>query len=238
MKTSKVLIVESNQDLRGILSLLLGRYAVVAVGDTDEADEALRHDCFDLAILDVAAAGESSRPIRFIQTLRNAGEHLPIIATSAHPDASVAVKALRAGSDDFIRKPLKSAELIARVESHIKRQHERPTSTALKAGGIYLHADFLFGRASVGADLTLRSGSKATQLLAKQYAMLWVFHQNRGKLVTREMLRREVWGPATNAGASSMTEYISRLRKSFRSIGLDFDEMVHTQSGVGYRVME
>jgi len=228
--------MESNQDLRGILALLLGRYAVVGVGNADEADEAMRSECFDLAILDVASGTESSHAIRLIHALRKAGEQLPIIATSAIPHVNVAVKALRAGADDFVRKPWKAVELIARIDRHVDRNHGRSVSAAKKAGGIYLHEDFRFGRARVGSDLTLRLGSKECRLLAKQYAMLWVFYQSSGQLVTREVLRREVWGPATNAGVSSLNEYISRLRKSFGSLGLDFDQLVQTQSGIGYRV--
>lgn len=236
MKNSKVLIMESNQDLRGILALLLGRYVVVSAGSIDEAEEALRRESFDLAILDVASGSERSPAIRFIQALRHAGEHLPIIATSAIAGPGVAVKALGAGSDDFLRKPWRSDELLARVDRQIRRLHERGATDAEKANGTYLHGEFLFGGARVGSDLMLRFGAKETRLMAKQYAMLWVFHRHAGRLVTRETLRREVWGPATNAGALSMTEYLSRLRKSFRSLGLDFDRLVQTQSGLGYRV--
>lgn len=236
MKKSKLLVLESSHDLRVILSYLLGQYEIIVVGSVDEANSVMRNNYFDLALLDVASGGEHSRTLRFIRSLRENGERLPIIATSALADPNVGINALRAGSDDFVRKPWKSMELVARIDGHIERHHEHGASADKKAGGVYLHGDFNFGRAKVGSDFTLSFGRKETRLLAKQYAMLWVFHTNGGQLVTREALRREVWGPATNAGVSSMTEYVSRLRKAFFLIGLDFDELVQTQSGIGYHV--
>jgi DNA-binding response OmpR family regulator len=238
MKKSKVLVLEPDPVLREFLPLLLEAYAVVAVSTVKDTEDAMRNQYFDLALLDVARGGTSAPTIRYIRSIRQSGEHLPIIATSAIPDPEIAIMALRAGSDDFVRKPWRSRELLTRIDRHIERHAERNSPDVVKAGGVYLDKGFQFGPAKVGSDLILRVGSNQVRLLAKQYAMLRMFSRNRGKLVTREALRLEVWGPASNAGVSSMTEYVSRLRTIFRSLDLDFNSLVKTQSGLGYRISE
>jgi len=235
MHKRKILLLEPDKALREILSLSLDAYDVHPVRTIAEADGAMRDACYDLAIVDVANRQHSLEGINLILSWRKAGERCPIIALSGATDAKLAVKVLEAGADDFMRKPFRGAELLARIECRLKHGSEVVASP--KAAGIYMEAGpFTFGQATIHPDLTICFGPKRTRLLPKQFGILRCFHRNTGKLILKQALLREVWGPGVATGSTSVDQYISRLRKLYAAHGEDMDLLVSQEKKVGWRV--
>jgi DNA-binding response OmpR family regulator len=231
----RILLLESDKRLREILLLTLEAYDVNAVGTTPAADEAMRKDSYDLALVDLAGRGHALEGIQLIKDWRTAGEHCPIIAVSGAPDVHMAAVTLRAGADDFMRKPIRGAELLARIERRMK--HGGEPAPSRKVAGVYLDdTAFRFGGATIHPDLTIRFGARTARLLPKQLGILRCFHRNRGELVLKQDLLREVWGPLANAGSASVHEYISRLRRMYAAHGHDLNRLVSQMKKVGWRV--
>jgi len=235
MLKRKILLMESDSRLREILALALGAYDVIPVATISAADEAMRGGPFDLAIVDVADRLRAHGGIELIRSWRAAGERCPIIALSGAADAQLASLTLKAGADDFMRKPIRGTELLARIERRLERGDEAAPSH--KASGVYLdEISFRFGRAMIHSDLTIRFGRKRARLLPKQFGILRCFHHNQGKLVLKQDLLREVWGPGAGAGSASIDEYVSRLRRLYSAHGDNLNSLVSHEKKVGWRV--
>jgi DNA-binding response OmpR family regulator len=195
----------------------------------------MRRRSFDLAVVDLAFAG---RPLGLdsIRAWRTQGAEFPIIALSDLPQPALAVAALNAGSDDFLRKPFHHDELIARIGKLLGRREA--AAPLRKAGGVLLgRSDFGFGAATVTPDLMIRFPDGAQERIRpKQHGILKVFSDRAGTLVMKDELVRLVWGSDGNEAGHSVNEYVSTLRRLFLRHEVDFNRLVVSEPKAGWRI--
>ena len=156
-----------------------------------------------------------------VRRLRESGDRTPILVLSALDAVDERVRGLRAGSDDYLGKPFAIEELVARVESLLRRSASAALTT-LRVDDLEL--DLLQRRAS-------RAG-RALDLTAREFRLLEYLARHAGKVVTRAMLLQSVWDIHYDPQTNVVDVHVSRLRQA---VDRDFDrQLIHTVRGVGY----
>jgi DNA-binding response OmpR family regulator len=150
--------------------------------------------------------------------VRERGERLPVIVLTARDDPEDVVAGLDAGASDYVVKPFKLEELLARVRVQL-RSGGSAEPTRLEAGGITL-------------DLRTRRATRAGRsmdLTAREFTMLETFMRHAGQVLSREQLLASVWGYDFDPGSNVVEVYVRYLR---RKLG---PESIETVRGMGYR---
>lgn len=191
----------------------------------------------DAAVVDLAYGAEISARLNMIRAWRTQGERIPVITMSAHDYEGLSVEALSVGADDYVRKPFRFSEMVARVERQLVRGFDH-SSRLPKLDGVKLPpAAFEFAGAVVHPDLrvTFPNGS-AVQLTAKQVGIIQEFARHSGSLVLRNELIHAVWGVDANTNSKSLDQYLYVLRRLFREAGIDLSTILTPVLRVGWRV--
>lgn len=210
MSGYRVGIIEDDPLHRELASAMLEQagFDVCAFGSALE----FRRHCgvgdIDLLLVDWELPNESG--LAFLTALREDGEHaLPVIFLTARTDEKHIVEALGAGADDFIAKPAKAGELVARVRSLLRRSAAADRSEAVLAA-----PPFEFQR----AQRTLLMDAEPVHLTPREFDMALFFFQRIGRIVSREALLAQVWKVGPHVDTRAIDTYASRLRKR---LGLD-----------------
>jgi DNA-binding response OmpR family regulator len=220
---NRVLIAEDEPRLVSFLEkgLRANGFVTTAVGDGDRAAALARDDDFDLLILDVGLPGRDGFAV--LADLRDRGQRLPVILLTARDDVRDKVAGLDGGADDYVTKPFRFEELLARVRARLRGGGAQESETELAAGGIVL--DLRARRARLG------SGDEV-ELTAREFTLLETFMRHPGQMLAREQLLSHVWGYDYDPGSNVVDVYIGNLR---RKIGGD---AIETVRGMGYRLRE
>jgi two-component system alkaline phosphatase synthesis response regulator PhoP len=224
---SKILIVEDETGMATTLRDRLRKEGfVVSVAKTGPSGfELATREHFDLILLDIMLPGESG--LQVCQKLRGMGSTTPILMLTARRQTADKVSGLKAGGDDYLTKPFKTAELLARVEALLRRA--RPgsePSDRFQFGAI--HMDLRSAQVS-------RLGHPVT-LSAKEFQLLRYFAEHRGVTLSREELLREVWGYGAAPSTSTRTVdvHVAWLRQKLENDPKN-PELILTAVGLGYR---
>jgi two-component system OmpR family response regulator len=156
-----------------------------------------------------------------VRAMRAAGDRTPILVLSALDSVDERVRGLRAGGDDYLGKPFAVEELVARVESLLRRA-ANASATSLRVDDLEL--DLLQRRAI--------RGGRTLDLTAREFRLLEYFARHAGKVVTRAMLLKGVWDIHYDPQTNVVDVHVSRLRQA---VDKEFDRpLIHTVRGVGY----
>jgi DNA-binding response OmpR family regulator len=215
----RILIVEDEKGMASFLSRGLGArgYTTKVVGDGASATAIATDEDFDLVILDLGLPDIDGLSV--LRELRRRGERMPVIILTARDDTGEKVEGLDAGGDDWVTKPFKLDELLARVRVQL-REGKGGEQTMLEAGSIML-------------DIRTRKAMKdgeVIDLTAREFTMLEVLIQHPGQVLSREQLLAHVWGYDYDPGSNVVEVYIRYLR---RKLGSD---AIETVRGMGYRL--
>ncbi len=197
-------LIEDDPVHRELVTASLERagLAVVAFGSAHEYQRRSVGEV-DLILLDWQLPGQSG--IEFLRVLREGEEEtrMPVIFLTANGDEERVVEALNAGADDYVVKPARPAELVARVEAVLRRHAitDAPTPNAFPP--------FLFRPEQ---REVLRDG-KPVVLSSREYDLLWFLFQRSGRIVGRDTLLRQVWRIASDVNTRTVDTHVSRLRK-------------------------
>ncbi len=198
-------------------------YRVFTASSGEEAVEVTSKRRPDLLLLDLLLPGMSG--LEVCRRVR-AESNVPIIVLSVKGAERDKVEALDLGADDYISKPFGMDEVLARVRvalRHVARAQDG-TQANFRAGP--LQVDFALRRVQLnGQDV---------QLTPTEYDLLKVFIAHRGKILTRQMLLKEIWGPGTHARTHSLHVYVAQLRRKIEQNPED-PRFILTIPGVGYR---
>ena len=154
-----------------------------------------------------------------LREVRRRGERMPVIILTARDDLTDKVEGLDAGASDYVTKPFKLEELLARTRVQLRDDGSGEPGT-LEAGGITL--DVRTRRAMAGGD--------PVDLTAREFTMLETFMRHAGQVLSREQLLAQVWGYDYDPGSNVVEVYVRYLR---RKLG---EEAIETVRGMGYRL--
>jgi len=217
----RILIVEDEPRLAAFLEkgLRANGFTTTTVHGGDEATALARDADFDLIVLDLGLPGKDGLSV--LRDVRAAGQRLPVVILSARDDTEVKVAGLERGADDYVTKPFRFEELLARVRVRL-REGGTPERTALAAGAVVL--DLRTRRATVDGV--------TVELSAREFTMLEVFLRHPGQVLSREQLLSHVWGHDRDPGSNIVDVYVGYLR---RKLGKD---RIATVRGMGYALRD
>jgi len=220
---TRVILAEDDPAIAEPLARALGRegYDVVVhhhgQGAIDGAADA------DLVVLDLGLPDMDGLDVA--RALRNRGLTVPILVLTARADEVDLVVGLDAGADDYVTKPFRLAELLARVRALLRRTHGEPVDED------ELHAQNI--RIDVAAHRAFQD-DRELHLTAKEFELLRVLVAAAGTVVSRDNLMREVWGADPNGSTKTLDMHVSWLR---RKLGDDANapRYISTVRGMGFR---
>lgn len=213
----KILIVEDEKAIANLIDMNLTAcgYQCVTVGDGMAAADLIEETTFDLILLDIMLPGANG--FELMEQIRPTGT--PVIFITALGSVNDRVQGLRAGADDYLVKPFEIVELIARVETVLRR--------AGKTEERYVINDVVIEPRSM---LVTRGGVPVT-LTHKEYELLLLFVRNRNIALFRDTIYERVWENEYTGGSRTVDLHVQRLRKK-----LGWQDKLVAIYKVGYRL--
>jgi len=216
---SRILIAEDEPHIVRFLvkGLQAQGYATAHTADGNQVLLMARTGQFDLLLLDLGLPGRDGLDV--LAELRAERARLPVIVLTARSGPDDIVAGLDGGADDYMGKPFRLAELLARVRLRLRPSHSAET--------------FVLSHGDLSLDLLTRQarvGSKIIDLSAREYALAEMLMRHPGQVLSREQLLSHVWGYDYDPGSNVVEVYIRYLRNK---IGAN---RIITMRGAGYRL--
>jgi two-component system, OmpR family, response regulator len=218
----KLLVVEDDREAAAFLvkGLKESGHTVDHAADGRDGLVLATTERFDAIVLDRMLPGMDGLAI--VAALRASDNATPVLILSALDQVDDRVRGLKAGGDDYLTKPYAFSELMARLESLLRRGAGGKTLTTLKVGELEID---LLAR-------TVRRGTVEIELLPREFRLLEYLARNAGHVVTRTMLLEQVWDYHFDPQTNVIDVHISRLRQK---IDKGYAKpMLHTVRGAGY----
>lgn len=219
----RIFLVEDDKEIAKNLVLLLRSEGFTVVHATTQAESIaiLTKNKFDLSLIDIALPdGNGYAVCTAIKEMQD----VPVIFLTASGDEASVVTGLNMGADDYITKPFRPRELMARIRSAL-RKNGRASSTFEMCG---LHVDT--------ASAIVKKNDNEVLLSALEYRLLLIFISNPKSIITRSRLLDELWDAAGEfVNDNTLTVYIKRLREKIEDDPTN-PQMIRTVRGMGYRL--
>ena len=213
----RILIVEDEHAISNLIAVNLRKagYSCDCVYDGIEAADALDHTSYDLVLLDVMLPGADGYELmRYIAPLE-----IPVIFLTAKSSVTDRVRGLRLGADDYLTKPFEIIELLARVETVLRRYHK--TEQILTEGDLVIDT----------ASRTVKKNGVQVNLTKKEYELLLLFVRNKNIALYRETIYERIWGGEYMGDSRTVDLHVQRMR---RKVG--WEDRIVTVYKVGYRL--
>jgi two-component system KDP operon response regulator KdpE len=219
----KILIADDDpQMLRALRITLTARgYEVTTAADGTAALDAAIATHPDIVVIDLGMPGLTG--IEVIEALRG-WTQVPVLVVSGRSESWDKVEALDAGADDYVTKPFSADELLARIRALSRRTPAASAEPVVSFGDVTV---------DLAARVVTRAGA-SVRLTPTEWRLLEVLLRNHDKLVTRETLLTEVWGPQYTTDTGYLRLYLSQLRKKLEPEPSSPRYLV-TEAGMGYR---
>lgn len=212
----QILVVEDEHSISNLIKVNLTRagYACDCVYDGLAAVDMLDKKPYDLVLLDIMLPGADGYEVMdYIAPLE-----IPVIFLTAKAAVADRVKGLRMGADDYLTKPFEIIELLARVESVLRRYHK--TEQVLTEGDLVIDT----------ASRTVTKKGETISLTKKEFDLLLLFVRNKNIALYRETIYERIWGGEYMGDSRTVDLHVQRMRKK---AGLE--EQIQTVYRVGYR---
>jgi len=221
----RILIAEDEPRITAFLQkgLTANGFSTSTAEDGQEALKQIHGSKFDLLILDLGLPVKDGWAV--LEEIRGQGEQVPIIILTAHNDIQNKVAGLEGGANDYITKPFRFEELLARVRVQLR---DNPLS---KGNGKEDKMTLQWG--SLVLDLRTRQaciGTEQVELSAREFNLLETFLRHPGQVLSREQLLDHVWGYDYDPGSNIVDVYVGYLRKKLGG------KLIETVRGMGYRL--
>ena len=214
---TKILIVEDEKPISKLIemSLTSAGYACTCVYDGMAAADLLEEHRYDLVLLDIMLPGASGYELMdYIRPM-----DIPVIFLTAKTSVADRVKGLRLGADDYLGKPFEIIELLARVESVLRRYHK--TEEVLEAGDLVIDV----------VSRVVKKNGEVVNLTKKEFDLLVMFVQNRNIALFRKKIYEHVWESEYTGDSRTVDLHVQRLR---RKVG--WEDKIKPVYKVGYRL--
>ncbi len=225
---TRILVVEDEADIAGLIKHTLERRGDVQVeiaGDGDAALQSVTRSVPDLMILDLNLPAVSGTEVCRILRGRPASARLPIIMLTARTGESDRIAGLDLGADDYVTKPFSLRELAARVRAVLRRRQDATPAPPVFRGK-HLTADF--------DAVSVEVEGQPLRLTRREFELLRCLVENRNRVLTRDRLLERVWGYEQFIETRSVDVHVGRLRAKLGPAGRQIETVV----GIGYRFVE
>ena len=217
----KILLIEDDVRTAGFVAAALRQIGSVVTHETDgrAGYERLHGNAFDAAVVDVMLP--SMNGLEIVRAWRAEGAEIPVVILSARSSADEKIAGLEAGADDYLGKPFSVAELVARLQTILRRVN-RLGESVLRAGPLEMN---------LVTHTVFRNGTPV-ELQPLEYKLLEYLMRNRGRVVTRATIMESVWHYSFDPSTNVVETRMSRLREK-----IDTDpknRLIRTIRGFGY----
>lgn len=219
----QIFLVEDDQTIAKNLMMLLRSegFSVTHAASRSEASKILTEQKFDLALVDISLPDGNGFTVC---TEIKAEQKIPVIFLTASADESSVVTGLNMGADDYVTKPFRPRELLARIKNALRKSGQ--AQAAFEINGLYVDST---------SGIVRKNGSEVF-LSALEYRLLLVFVNNPKIILPRERLLDELWDAAGEfVNDNTLTVYIKRLREKIEENPTK-PEIILTVRGIGYRL--
>jgi len=223
MTEATILIIDDEPPIRRLLEITLAaqHYRVLETGTAKDGQIAAAMHPPDLIILDLGLPDEDGQSV--LLKLRE-WYTKPVIILSARNSEEEIVQALDHGANDYLTKPFRTGELLARIRSALRVSREEDNQPSRVFGNLSI--DFVARQ--------VRKNGEIVHFTATEYALLLLLVQNEGRVLTHQFILREIWGAAYTSQSQYLRVYIGQLRKKMED-NPNQPRYILTASGVGYR---
>jgi two-component system, OmpR family, KDP operon response regulator KdpE len=221
------LIIDDEPQIQRLLTITLeaNGYRVTTASNGKEGLATAAERRHDVIILDLGLPDLSG--ISVLKQIRD-WTQTPVIILTVQDAESDQIEALDSGADDYVTKPFKTGELLARLRAALRRSDKGKTEEPI------IH----FGDLAVDlANRRVTRKGEPIKLTATEYAVLRLFVQHAGKVLTHRHILREVWGPENEQQTQYLRVYVTRLREKLEA-NPAAPVLFLNESGVGYRFAE
>lgn len=228
MYKENILVVEDDVDINNLITKTLEKqnYKVTQAFSGSEALLQLSISQYTLMLLDLMLPGMCGEEI--ISKIRDEKE-IPIIVISAKTSLKDKVNVLNIGADDYITKPFESEEIIARVNSQLRRYRKYEISTP--SNQIYKFKNITLE----GETRTVKVKGEEIHLTGHEFDILSILIKNPDKVYSRESLYEQVWKNGYYGEDNSVNVHISNIRKKIKSVSKD-EDYIKTVWGIGFKL--
>lgn len=220
---TNILVIEDDREINRLLCDILAKsgYRCFSEFSGESAYETMKNNRFDMVLLDLMLPEVSGEEL--LKNYRHFSD-APVIIVSAKDEMAVKVEMLRTGADDYITKPFDNEEVLARVESNLRRSRGR-SSSPLVAGPLEFNPETKCCRVS----------GQTVPLTGTEMKILELFLRHPQKLFTKANLFMSVWQEEYDYDDNTVNTHISNLRRKLKSVCPD-REFIETVWGIGYKL--
>jgi two-component system KDP operon response regulator KdpE len=221
-----VLVIDDEQQIRRLLHVCLeaNDYRVVEASSGAEGIAEAAQRAPDVVILDLGLPDMDG-----VDVLKNIRQwsRVPVVVLSVREREEDKIAALDNGADDYVSKPFRTGELLARLRVAQRHNHSGATSPVFRCGDIEV---------DLSTRIVTVHGSEV-KLTPIEYSLLRLFVQNSGKVLTHQQVLRQVWGPVYVDHTDYLRVHIAHLRQKLEPDS-PVSSFIKTEPGVGYRLVE
>jgi len=221
---TSALVIDDEPAIQRLITTILEvhNYHVVTAGSGREGLATIAQRRHDLIILDLGLPDLGG-----LEVLKQIREwtQTPVVILTVQDSEAEKIEALDSGADDYVTKPFNSGELLARLRAALRRADKgKVEEPVLRFGNLTVN---------LAARLVTRE-NQAIKLTSTEYALLRLFVQHVGKVLTHRQILREVWGPEHEKKTQYLRVYVQRLRDKLE-VNPNAPTFFRTESGIGYR---
>jgi two-component system, OmpR family, KDP operon response regulator KdpE len=223
MNKAEILIIDDEAQIRKLLEITLqsNNYIVNQAENAKNGLITAENHPPDMIILDLGLPDDDGQSV--LKKLREWYTN-PVLILSVKNNEEDIIKALDNGANDYLVKPFRTGELLARIRSALRNSAAEEGDTTIICGEISIDLE----------ARTIKKNNESIKLTATEYRLLSLLAKNEGKVLTHQYLLREVWGPGYINQSQYLRVFIAQLRKKIEA-DANRPEYIITESGIGYR---
>lgn len=225
MNKGDILIIDDEPQIRKLLKIILesNGYKTIEAETAAEGLNLAANHAPELILLDIGLPDQSGHDL--LLELRSWYEKSVIMLSVQNSEEDI-IQALDNGATDYLSKPFRTGELLARIRSSIRSQHNNETEPTITAGDIKI---------DLGSRM-VHLNANPVKLTTKEYHLLVLLAKNQGKVLTHQYILTSIWGPGSQDETQYLRVFIAQLRKKLEK-NPNRPEHFITESGVGYRFL-
>lgn len=225
MNKSLILIIDDEPQIRKLLQINLesNDYKVIQASTAKDGLILCASHMPDLVLLDIGLPDKNGQIV--LKEIRE-WYNKPVIILSVLDSENEIITALDHGASDYLTKPFRSGELLARIRSALNRSSGEPIANRIICGNLEI---------DLPARVVKRNG-EIIKLTTTEYNLLALFARNAGKVMTHHYILKEIWGVAYQTETQYLRVFVGTLRKKIED-NYNNPQHIVTESGVGYRFL-